>query len=498
MIPMGKKILALGMIVCLVAGFAGCSRKFSAIWQWNSSKHSYYAFNIDEKNGFSVIYNNNNNQDDIYISRYDVNGNLSWDKKFEKGILLNGIYIFSDSHSCTLVDYESGEKIATVQGELLPDKLDGKSLLFERIAGTQTGTPEHSLVKTDLKGNQLWKTSIPSDGNLYVHSCDEKLVYLDDYENNSYVSNYSTIFGEKSYGISKNESDLLENIDTLTRFSPINLKNTFEKKTETIFNFYQLDLENGKLVKHTQFKIEDNVEVTDLSDESWNLLISKPGMLQMYNCIEGKVVWSTKLDVKGIVAVAPRGGIILVDLGSEDKSSIFACINFKNGQEMWRKNIDRNTPINASIIKDKIVIGFENVKEGDIITGLEGGNKVLCCDISSGKTLWTKEGDLFNGGLTENYFSHKLWNWKPKLYISLNVSLDKNDNSKPETEYSYETSYVDSKTKDPTISGKYVAIEKNMINKSSEPSLTQKLEQKSFKFQSQSMTTCIISIWTRI
>jgi hypothetical protein len=456
---MGKKILALGMVVCLVAGFVGCSRRFEAVWQWNSSKHDYYAFNVDEKGGFSVIYDNGSTfRDDIYVSRYDVYGNLSWDKKFENAKLVNGVYVVDNGHSSTLVDYYSGKNIVTVDGTLLENELDGKSLLFETTSKNKTGVTEHILFKTDLKGNRLWETVIPSNNDVVINSFDGKLIWVDDYESNSISS---TCYPEErtTYNISENNSESLKTIDNRTGLPSFDSGLVYNEKTEITYNFYQIDNATGKLVHHSQCLSNDKIKITDIVDGKWNLLISKPGLLEMYNCIEGKVNWSTKLDVKGIVTVAPRDGIAIIDLDSSDKNCLLACINLINGQEMWRKNVEQYLPENASIVKDKIVIGFENEINKGANSLPETVNKVICYDIATGKTLWTKEGKLFNADGTKIFFSEMPWNWKPDLCVYLNINLDNSDNNPPKNENRYLTSYIDSSIKDPTISGKYVAIQ---------------------------------------
>lgn len=461
LIFMGKKILALGMVVCLVAGFVGCSRRFEAVWQWNSSKHDYYAFNVDEKGGFSVIYDNGSTfRDDIYVSRYDVYGNLSWDKKFEKARLLNGVYVVDNGQSSTLVDYYSGKNIATVDGTLLENKLDGKSLLFETTSKNKSGVTEHILFKTDLKGNRLWETSIPSNNDLVINSFDGKLIWIDDYETNS-ISSKNYLYEERTtYDISENDSESLKSIDNRTGLPSFDPELAYNEKTEITYNFYQIDNATGKLVHHSQCLSNDKIKITDLVDGKWNLLISKPGLLEMYNCIEGKVGWSTKLDVKGVVTVAPSDGIAMVELDSSDKNCLLACINLINGQEMWRKNVEQYLPENASIVKDKIVIGFENEIDMGANSLPETVNKVICYDIATGKTLWTKEGKLFNADGTKSFFSEMPWNWKSDLCFYLNINLDNSDNNPPKKENRYSTSYIDSSIKDPTISGKYLAISK--------------------------------------
>ena len=452
---MGKKILALGMIVCLFAGFAGCSRKLTLVKENRLTAEKLVDFKINDDGGF---YISSSDDHKTVISRFSGNGKLIWEKDddtFDRNTI-NGVIVDSDFRNSTISDPLTAKYMGTVEGDILYNQLDGKSLLFEKTDITKTKDPDKSIdtryiIKSDLRGKVLWKTKLPTTDYVYVQSFDGSTIYLNDCGSPT-ISHIYVSLSDYDYNDVFPTNDFLNENSNAPFY---NLEHALEipkKKPEVVGNFYMLDFQTGKIINATSYSSLYNAFSLDIPKSNGKTLMIESWNLSLFDSLNGKIIWTIPIDVREIPMVDFESGQLLVSSGVATEKTKLTLINLRDGSKVWEQSFANGSITEAKMVGDKLILAFEST-DIDIKSQRPSKTSVIGCNYSTGKIAWETEGFLFNNDDKNSTASFSSGYLSGNTGVEFTINFDNFENINFGS-----VSILDRNSKDTTISGKYLSI----------------------------------------
>ncbi len=225
--------------------------------------------------GADTIQNTNTNAN-IFIVKYDMNGNVIWTKGFGNTGIDHGSFVTTDSFNNLFIG----------------GFFTGTSIVFDSFSLTNTanGSPDIFITKLDSLGNVTWAKSAASQGDDYLNSIGvdilgnifttgyyhaSSIVFDNDtlFNPNFSSANYYIYLAKINESISTNITpSLILSVDL--NIFPNPAKNSITiSQTEPSFNKYEIYSLNGKLVKES--KINGILQKVDLTGYAEGMYIVK-------------------------------------------------------------------------------------------------------------------------------------------------------------------------------------------------------------------------------